>query len=557
MFKFVLLVVVINFSSIYPLPLNITGNSTFSFEDVIIGEKGKEETTNKLIEGIKVPYKLVLMGRQGGTRFNFYTNFYYNKWSKAQFDLLTLDLKNKDINFVLGDSYVRDRPFTIMNQSLRGINLSYTRKIGNTSAAKLRLLGGITKLARDKNSNIADRKREKKETTGIYQRMLYAGILTAEPMQDLFFDFTFLISNDDTSSAKSIDSAGVDVGGIEGINNTIIGSHLSYTFLDQMATVDVDFANSKYTEDITNINDSAKSDNAVQLLARGRSKGVKINLKGSYIGTDFFTGGNSILDVDYMGTIADLGYTMDGMFQTDFSFGFKKDNLSKDTSKITTSTNNFKFKLKSALKKSINGNLFAAFKKDKSDIVEGKSKDKSTITTGAGIKLNLKNVRGRVTLSRKFTDDASILDANDVGTDTTIFNNELYTVSSNIQYRPIKNIKVIANYSLTMNNAIDRDDDSKKTTISNNFYISTESYFKKRTYRPTLDLIYSDNIDKNDASNNTRTTQIKTTLEYRINKTQSAKFSYGFEIKNKKDKITLLDTSQFANIVGLEYTLLF
>lgn len=538
-------------------PLNLAGNSTVSVENVFYSSA--KDSNQQLIDGVKVPVSVVMMGRQAGWDFNLVSNFYVNQWNenKIKVDLLTLQTKSKiggnDLSLVLGDTYFRKSPYTIMNRKIRGLsgNAALLTGPNNADLLSLNFVLGQSKEAQEESSHIANTTYRRIATTGTYRQYLGTGVLRFKPLADLNADVTVLHAFDDKNSIKAQTT---------GIRNTLFGTRVDYSFWKQQILCGVLFDRSSYDENILD-HTGAVDDNVVQASLEGRIKEFKFNGGFDYVGPYYFTAGYPYLENNRRGFNAEIGYTVKGLLQGDISFEDYVTNLDNDTTMHATRTDLVNVNLLTAWDKNPNFNVGYTLKNEKSpQLADRTLVDRQSHTVSTGLDVNWPLVRGSFTVSDKIIkDNSQLYIAAGSTVDSTIFENtNQLSFSTSLRYRPTSTVTLMGGANNIISSSTARDNKEQKLLI-NYFYLSMVSYVAQRKYSPTIDLTYSNNIDRVDDGNTKHFLKAKTGLEYKLNKAQSAKLYYSFENSLKKDPAQnyKMVSDYTANTVGAEYTLLF
>jgi hypothetical protein len=548
-----------SWSALHALPSGLAGNTTVSMENVFYSDTQDTDNVQQLIDGVKVPVNLVLMGRQSGWDYNLVSNFYLNQWNenKVKFDLATLSLRGKlagnDANFILGDTYFRKSPYTIMNRKIRGLSGQTTLlrpTSGKDDLLALNFVLGQSKEAQDTGSHIANQNYRRIATTGTYRQYLGAGVLRGKPLPDLNVDATVLHAFDDSTSIKAQTS---------GIKNTLFGAHFDYAFYKQQLVVDGLFDRSNYDDNILD-NLAAKNDNAFRAALDGRlENGLKFGGSFDYVGPQYFTAGYPYLENDRMGFGANLGYTKKGWWQAEAIFNDYVTNLADSANKHATRTDQIDLSAVTAWNKNPNLNAGYTFKRENSpELVDRTLVDRLTHTVSIGADVSWEKLRGSFSVSEKLiADNSQLYIAVGSTVDSTIFakTNQL-SFSTSLRYRPSARLTFMAGANNIINTATPRTGQDVQKALINYVYLSTVASLGQRRYIPTLDLIYSNYLDQADDANTRHYFKTKAALEYKVNKANSAKLYYGFEDSFKNEAGSLV-SDYVANRIGLEYTVLF
>ena len=536
----------------HALPINGTG--TMAPEFVLYQDSQDDDDDTTLIHGIKVPLRLVLMGRSKPLDWNLVTNFYYNQWNEFELDLLTINLKGKmagkDYKMVLGDAYVRHRPLTIMNRKIFGLNGTIALlKEQQRDLLTLQLLGGVSKWDQEEDAPVANQIYRRSASTATYRQYLGAGILKYPPFPGFNAELVGLYAKDNTASTESL---------AVGIENIMYGAHLDYAILEEKVFFDADINFSSYDMDLSD-EEKAVGDKAFRFGVDGRVGGAKFKGMFNLIGPDYYTAGYPYLQTDRLGGFGEAGYTVKGIMQGDVSYEFYQDNLAGDTLSHTVSTNKIEVDLNTSWNRNPNISISYDLKSEKSPQLDDNTLvDRNAHTVGGGIDINFKQVRGSFNVSNKIIfDDSQLYVQEGDEVDSTIYDqtNQL-SLSTSVRYRPSRAISFLAGASNVFATSVGRDAEEKVTLI-NYIYFSVISSLAKGRYRPTLDFIFSNYKDKADAKNNTDLIKVKPALEYRLSRAQSAKLYYILEMANRVNDDYSKTADYLANSIGAEYTVIF
>lgn len=532
------------------VPLMLTGTTTFSLADVLVDDRIADTT---LIEGVKIPFRLVLMGRKDAFDFNIISNVYYNNWSGLQADLVALSIKHKKFGVVLGDAYVRQRKLTIMNRKIRGITGHYNLlKINNVEFLKLEFVGGLARFARTQDEHLAHQIFRREASMDEYRQLLESFTLHMRLTPTLNADIAFLQAADDKHSIEPTEP-------LSPIQNMVFSGGIKYVLWGEKLFAQAEYGHSIFDENTTDKVKGVTGD-AVHVALDGRLGDVKFRTKFKYVGADFKTEGNPYLETDRLGGYGQVGYVAKGVFMIEASYETFIQNLNADSTAHDTKTDELVARIGTAWKWNPNLNLSYRYKDDlSSQKDDGTLVDRESHTFGGGLNLSFKKIRASVGISQKLILDDSQLYMGDTTATGEKFDASLNDVtkqlslSTSLRWRPNRTYTFIGGVNNILGATEGRDESSNTTTI-NYVYMSHITSFAGGKYRPTLDLMYNNYLDAGNALNDYSLSKAKLSVDFRITRTQSARVFYEFEMNQVTESMKL---DYKANGFGAEYTLLF